>query len=183
MFAIRKARYEDAEAIANIHVKTWKSTYTDLLEERDLSNMTYENRKALWETILRIQREEQATYVIYNEEKIVGFISGGPERTKRFAYDAEIYTIYLLDDYQRKGLGARLLKAFAQSMKERGHQSLLVWVLKQNPSSRFYERYQAKPVGQEDTTIGEGIYQETAYGWKDIEELLALLEGVSESKS
>ncbi|MFC4559125.1 GNAT family N-acetyltransferase [Virgibacillus kekensis] len=175
MFTIRKAVYDDAEAIAEIHVSSWKSTYTDLLEEKDISNITYENRKALWETILRIKKKEQCTLVIEDFEKIVGFISGGPERTKRFNYDSEIYTIYLLDDYQRQGLGAKLLKSFTEEMKDRGYKSILVWILTQNPSSRFYERFNAEPVGEELTTIGEGTYQETAYGWNDIDELLKKL--------
>ncbi|WP_077324960.1 GNAT family N-acetyltransferase [Virgibacillus siamensis] len=172
MFKVRKASYEDATAIADIHVSSWKSTYTDLLDEKDLSNITYENRRALWETVLRMQKKEQLTFVIHNEEKIVGFISGGPERTKRFNYDGEIYTIYLLDEFQKLGLGTRLLKVFSEGMKEIGYQSILVWILTQNPSSRFYERYQAQPVGEEVSTIGEGTYQETAYGWDNIDQLL-----------
>ncbi|PAV29326.1 GNAT family N-acetyltransferase [Virgibacillus profundi] len=175
MFSIRKATFEDAETIAHIHVTSWKSTYSDLLDERDLSNITYENRKALWETVLRIRKKDQCTFVIHNEDKVVGFISGGPERTKRFHYDSEIHTIYLLDEYQKMGLGAILLKAFAEEMKSLGKKSILVWILKQNPSSRFYERYYAKPVGEEAISIGEGSYKETAYGWESIDELLRLM--------
>ncbi|ASN06612.1 GNAT family N-acetyltransferase [Virgibacillus necropolis] len=176
MFQTRKAVYDDAEAIANIHITSWKSTYKELLNEKDISNITYENRLALWETILKIQKEDQCTFVIYNEEKIVGFVNGGPERTKRFSHDSEIYTIYLLDEYQRLGLGADLLQVFAEDMKAKGSNSILVWVLKQNPSSKFYVRYQAEPVGVEETTIGEGTYQETAYGWESIDELLCLIK-------
>lgn len=175
MFFIRKARLDDAEAIADIHVTSWKSTYVDLLDEKDLSNMTFENRKILWETKLQVQKKNQCTFVIHNEEKIAGFISGGPERTKRFNYESEIYTIYLLPEYQKQGLGTRLLRVFAEEMKQQGHQSLLVWILKKNPSSRFYERYNAKSVGEEETSIGEGIYQETAYGWEHIDELLNIV--------
>jgi len=176
MYSIRKAVYEDAETIANIHVSSWKNTYKDLIDEKDISNMTYDNRKILWEAVLKVQNEDRCTFVIHDAEKIVGFISGGPERTKRFEYDAEIYNIYLLPNYQKQGLGAQLLKVFAEEMNLKNHKSILVWILKQNPSSRFYERYQAKPVGTEQTSIGEGTYQETAYGWENIDELLSLLK-------
>ncbi|SHG21075.1 GNAT family N-acetyltransferase [Ornithinibacillus halophilus] len=177
MYSIREANFEDAASIANVHVSSWKSTYQELLEEKDLSNMTYENRKTLWETILKIQKDNQRTYVMErtHDNKIVGFISGGPERTKRFDFDAEIYNIYLLDEFQKKGLGAQLLHKFTLEMKNLGFESILVWVLTRNPSSRFYERYQAKPIGTEDTTIGKGTYQETAYGWKQLDKLLELL--------
>ncbi|MUK88769.1 GNAT family N-acetyltransferase [Ornithinibacillus sp. L9] len=178
MFTIRKGNFEDAEQIADVHVSSWKSTYQELLDEKDLSNITYENRKTLWETILKIQKQDQCVYIIKQNEddKIIGFISGGPERTKNFNYDGEIYSIYLLDEYQKKGLGARLLKVFAERMKVLGYRSILVWVLTQNPSSRFYERYQAKPIGTEKVTIGQGTYQETAYGWGNIDDLLKLID-------
>ncbi|MBM7600196.1 L-amino acid N-acyltransferase YncA [Virgibacillus halotolerans] len=175
MYSIRRATLEDADTITTIHVKSWKSTYSELLDQEDLSNITYENRRALWEAVLSMEKKGTCTFVIYDEKQIVGFVSGGPERTKRFGYDSEIYNIYLLDEFQKKGLGARLLNAFAKEMKELGHESILVWVLKQNPSSRFYERYHAEPVGEEITTIGDGRYQETAYGWKHIDALLDLL--------
>lgn len=173
MYSIRKADYADAEVIANIHVISWKHVYTDLVDEKDLSNTTYDNRKILWQTVLKMQKKQQWTFVLMDGETVVGFISGGPERTKRFDYDGEIYNIYLLPEYQRKGLGGMLLQAFAEEIREHSYTSLLVWVLTQNPSSRFYERYEAKPVGKEQTTIGEGTYQETAYGWGNIDDLLA----------
>ncbi|MFD2042803.1 GNAT family N-acetyltransferase [Ornithinibacillus salinisoli] len=179
MFTIRKGNLGDADQIANVHVSSWKSTYKELLDEKDLSNITYENRKTLWETILKIQKQGQCTYIIQRnqDDKIVGFVSGGPERTKNFNhFDGEIHTIYLLEEYQKQGLGARLLKVFAEQMKTLGYQSILVWVITQNPSSRFYERYEAKPIGTEKVTIGEGTYQETAYGWQSIDDLLQRLD-------
>ncbi|SES68892.1 L-amino acid N-acyltransferase YncA [Oceanobacillus limi] len=179
MFTVRSANFEDAEYIANVHVSSWKSTYKELLDEKDLSNITYENRKTLWETILKIQKENQCTFVMEKKDdgKIVGFVSGGPERTKNFHYDGEIYSIYLTDEYQKMGLGTQLLQTFVKEMKEIGYQSILVWVLTQNPSSRFYERFEAQPVGTEKVTIGKGTYQETAYGWENIEDLLKKIEG------
>ncbi|MBM7571424.1 GNAT family N-acetyltransferase [Aquibacillus albus] len=173
MFHIRKAELKDAEKIANVHLKSWKSTYSDLINEQDMSNITYENRKTLWETILKMPMKGQPALVIHDDkEEIIGFISGGKERTKRFGYDGEIYAIYLLGEYQRKGLGSMLLEAFAKEMKKEGYQSILVWVLTQNPTSQFYLDYGAKQIDKEETTIGQGTYQETAFGWKNIDELL-----------
>ncbi|UOQ43541.1 GNAT family N-acetyltransferase [Halobacillus salinarum] len=173
MAFIREARFEDAETIANIHVASWKSTYKDLIDERDLSNITVENRIALWETVLRTPVNGQIAYVIENDNgEVVGFVSGGRERTKNYGYDGEIYSIYLLDQYQRKGYGSKLLQAVAASMAKEGYQSLLVWVLTHNPSSAFYTNLGAHPVEAERVTIGQGTYEETAFGWKDIHQLL-----------
>ncbi|MCP3032459.1 GNAT family N-acetyltransferase [Halobacillus sp. A1] len=173
MAHVRAAQLEDAEQIANIHIKSWKSTYKDLIDEQDMSNITLENRMALWETVLKSPINGQVAFVIENNKgEVVGFVSGGKERTKNYTYDGEIYAIYLLDEYQRIGYGSWLLNSFAQAMKAAGYQSLLVWVLTRNPSANFYKVLGAKPVEAEEVTIGSGTYEETAYGWNDINDLL-----------
>ncbi|GGF16275.1 N-acetyltransferase [Halobacillus andaensis] len=176
MAQLRVAKFEDAEQIANIHIQSWKSTYKDLIDEQDLSNITLENRVALWETILKSPINGQIAYVIENDDgQVVGFVSGGKERTKKYSYDGEIYAIYMLDNYQRMGYGSMLLSTFAKAMKEVGYESLLVWVLTRNPSAKFYKILGAKPVEAEEVTIGQGTYEETAYGWEDINELIEKL--------
>ncbi|TGB05325.1 GNAT family N-acetyltransferase [Halobacillus salinus] len=170
---VRVAKFEDAEKIANIHVRSWKSTYKDLLDERDVSNSNVENRIALWETVLRKPVNGQIAYVVENDEgEPVGFVSGGKERTKNYGFDGEIYAIYLLEEYQRQGYGSIMLQTFAHAMKEAGYESLLVWVLTKNPSSHFYSKLGAHPVEAEQVTIGQGTYEETAFGWKEIDHLL-----------
>lgn len=177
MFQIRKARLEDAEDIAFVHVRSWKSVYSELIDEQDVSNITLENRLALWESILRMSGDGQVALVLQNEDdKVIGFISGGKERTKRFGYDGEIYAVYLLDEYQRQGLGTKLLHAFCEEMYEAGHRSLLVWVLTENPSQAFYINLGAEQVEKEDTIIGTGTYQEAAYGWTDLQQLIKRLK-------
>ncbi|WP_082234743.1 GNAT family N-acetyltransferase [Halobacillus massiliensis] len=174
MMQVRKAKFEDAEQIANIHIESWKSTYKDLIDEQDLSNITLENRIALWETILKAPVNGQIALVIENEHsELVGFISGGKERTKKYNYDGEIYAVYLLDRYQRKGYGSRLLQRFAEEMHKHEYHSLLVWILTRNPSADFYRKFGAAPVEAEEVTIGQGTYEETAYGWENLSELVS----------
>ncbi|ENH95709.1 GNAT family acetyltransferase [Gracilibacillus halophilus YIM-C55.5] len=138
MYQIRKARLEDVEAIAEVHVNSWKATYKDLINEQDMSNITIEHRIVLWETILKLPNHKQPVIVVEEDNEIVGFASGGKERTERFGFDGEIFAIYLLPTHQGKGLGKLLLKAFAEEMKQLDYQSLLVWVLTNNPTNQFY---------------------------------------------
>ncbi|SEH95787.1 L-amino acid N-acyltransferase YncA [Halobacillus karajensis] len=180
---VRPARFEDAETIAEIHVNSWKSTYEDLIDEQDLSNTTLEHRIALWETVLKTPLNGQIAFVIENGEgDVVGFVSGGKERTKNYGYDGEIYAIYLLDEYQGKGYGKEMLKVFSEGMVAAGYKSLLVWVLTHNPSSQFYIKYGADPIEAEKVTIGQGTYEETAYGWNDLRKLTERLRDESEKK-
>ncbi|GAB2533725.1 GNAT family N-acetyltransferase [Gracilibacillus alcaliphilus] len=175
MYQIRKATLEDAKFIAEVYIHSWKATYQDLINEQDLSNTTVDHHQIYWETILKLSRKQQPVTVIEDQGEIVGFISGGKERTERFGYDGEIFAIYLLPDYQGKGLGKQLLKAFAEEMQELGYQSLLIWVLTHNPTHHFYLHFGAEKIEQEQTTIGDGTYQETAYGFSSIQKLLQQL--------
>ncbi|GAA0490542.1 GNAT family N-acetyltransferase [Salinibacillus aidingensis] len=170
MYTVRKASFHDAAGIAHVHVDSWRSTYKDLVRKQDLDQETsYENRKAFWETILKKHYKNQILYVGVNEQnQVIGFISGGAERSKKFDYDGEIYAVYILEQYQGFGLGKALLNAFMKEALQLGYQSVLVWVLTANPSGKFYEYFGAKPIEAEEITIGEGTYEETAFGWPQI---------------
>lgn len=174
MYRVREAKLEDAGAIASVHVKSWLTTYGNIIKHEDLKQViSYEWRKAQWEGILKSRTISRFIYVAETEDgEIVGFISGGKERSKKFPYDGEIYAIYILQEHQGKGLGGMLLNTFAITLKENGYQSVLVWVLTSNPSSKFYEYFGAQPVDADHITIGSGTYEETAYGWDHIDDLL-----------
>jgi len=45
--------------------------------------------------------------------RVVGFITGGDERNKDDIYRGEIYTLYVLKHFQRRGIGGRLVSALA----------------------------------------------------------------------
>lgn len=170
MYNIRKAKLEDAKSIAHVHIESWKSTYQHLLQSKDIESIQLEHRITLWETVLK--KSGQIVLVAENESgNIIGFISGGKERTKRFGYDGEIYAVYVLEQYHKKGIGTKLLQSFVKHMKKESFRSLLVWVLTKNEHKAFYERYGAAPVEAEEVTIGSGTYEETAYGWKSLREL------------
>ncbi|PKR78252.1 GNAT family N-acetyltransferase [Halalkalibacillus sediminis] len=173
MVTVRKARLEDAEHIAEVHDKTWRSTYEPIIKEADLQQVkSFQTRKIMWETALQSSKINQDVFVAVNEnDEVLGFISGGKERTENFDYEGEIYDIYILEQYQGEGVGRLLLKAFVDSCEENGYTSLLVWILTKNPAGRFYTRHGAAKVEAENVTIGEGTYEETAYGWKDLNEL------------
>ncbi|SES97849.1 L-amino acid N-acyltransferase YncA [Salinibacillus kushneri] len=170
MFSVRKAVLSDASFIAKVHVDSWRSTYRNLVREEDLAQeASYEHRKVFWETILKKHFHNQILYVAENDDnQVVGFVSGGEERSKKFDYDGEIYAIYLLEEYQGLGIGKTLLNAFMEEAQRLGYQSILVWVLTLNPSSHFYQYLGAQPIEAEEITIGEGTYEETAYGWPNI---------------
>jgi GNAT superfamily N-acetyltransferase len=103
------------------------------------------------------------------QRQIVGFASGGPVRDPRSAlYKGELYAIYLLTRAQRSGLGRQLVVAVARHFVRRDINSMLVWVLADNPARHFYEALGGTYVRMKMEAVGDDMHKELAYGWKDI---------------
>jgi GNAT superfamily N-acetyltransferase len=104
-------------------------------------------------------------------KEIVGFAHSGPERSGHPLYTGELYAIYLLAAYQRRGLGHQLMRAVVNGLLNQGLSSLLVWVLAANPARAFYEALGGQYVTEREITIGTARLTEVAYGWRDMREL------------
>ncbi|MEH1967766.1 MULTISPECIES: GNAT family N-acetyltransferase [unclassified Nostoc] len=98
---------------------------------------------------------------------MVGFASGGQERTGDRLYQGELYAIYILEKYQRQGLGYCLVSTIATRLLQPGISSMLVWVLDDNPASRFYQSLGGQQVYQKQIEIATVQLVEVAYGWTD----------------
>lgn len=174
---IRKAEIIDAEQLARVHVDSWRTTYTNLISESYLSQMSVERIKNNWEWTFKNLTKDQVIYVGLNdEEHIIGFACGGQCREADFEFDGELYAIYLLKKAQGQGDGKRLFSAVVESLQNDGYESMMVWVLQGNPAINFYTAMGGELIGQKDITIGEDKLIEMAYGWRNIRDKKYLCE-------
>lgn len=164
---IRKATPLDAEGIARVHVESWKSTYINIVPEDFLKNLSYEKRVEYWYSAI----PDGEVYVAKNEEgEVIGFASGGKERSRKYPkYNGELYAIYILQEYQGKGVGKLLIKPIVKELKRQGISSMLVLVLEDNPSRKFYEKLGAKKIDSIIVEIGGVQLNELVYVWEDID--------------
>jgi GNAT superfamily N-acetyltransferase len=167
---IRPAVIYDARAIAEVHVESWKSTYRGIFPEALLKGLSVEKRESSWRDSLAAHEPPSAITMVGCDPRgnVVSFISGGKERTGQLGCDGEIYAIYLLQEAQRKGLGALLVRQFVHELDARGFGSMAVWVLALNPSRRFYERLAGTVIGQQQIERGGQPFSEVAYGWQSL---------------
>jgi GNAT superfamily N-acetyltransferase len=130
-----------------------------------LANLSYEQQGQVWGHSLSTLSGAAAMYVAETAaEEVVGFGHGGSERSGNPVYTGELYAIYLLAAYQRRGLGHQLLQAVVNGLLTHGLASLLVWVLAANPSRAFYEALGGQYVAEQGITIGTARLTEVAYG-------------------
>jgi ribosomal protein S18 acetylase RimI-like enzyme len=155
-FRFRKANLKDSTGLAYVHVHSWRTTYEGIVSHEYLQSLSIEEREQKWVQILSGSHH---TYVCeVDDGKIVGFVSFGKERSGEF--EGELYAIYLLEEYQGKGIGKELFGIAATGLKKQGYNSMWVWVLKENPSKHFYYALKPTLIKEEILTIGGESHQE-----------------------
>lgn len=136
--------------------------------------MPYEDFEDRWRGWLRNVGEPRLAYRMAElpSDRIVGFATGGPRHVPLYTeYAGALYTLYLLREHQRAGIGQRLLGSVARALAGGGTYSLLAWVLTRNPSRRFYEAMGGELLGSQEIEIGGARLEEVAYGWLCLHEL------------
>ncbi|MEW6092378.1 MAG: GNAT family N-acetyltransferase [Chloroflexota bacterium] len=173
MVTIRKATPADAPGIALVHVDSWRTTYKGIVADEFLQSLSVEHRAQAWAEILANPEHPAFLFVAENEgEEIMGFVSGRTERDHDAEYTGEVGAIYLLKQAQGQGTGRRMMQAAARELMQRGHLSMLLWVLKDNfPARKFYEALGGKYLREKPIQIGEQSLIEVAYGWNDLNTL------------
>jgi ribosomal protein S18 acetylase RimI-like enzyme len=185
---IRPAVPDDACGIARVHVDTWRTTYPGIMPAEVLANLSYAARERIWRRNLETAGQDGTVHYVAEHTapdasdaarspsgEIVGFAGGGPDLSGDPDHTGQVYAIYLLEPYQRRGVGRQLFCAVTRRLAEAGMRSLLVWVAAQNPSRRFYEALGGVPVRERQEEIGGASLDVVAYGWPDVTPLIGAL--------
>lgn len=177
---LRRVTKADAGAIARVHVLAWQEAYNGILPDEFLASLSIERREEFWATQLGDPAIASGIFVAEGRRgEVVGFSSAGRARAQDLGFEGELYAIYLLAVHQGKGLGRSLFHAAANSVYQSGLRSMMLWVLKDNPTRGFYEHLGGKVFREQPLEIGSSQYLEVAYGWADLLPILRHGAGIS----
>lgn len=166
---VRFAAVEDAHAIAEVRIGTWRSAYRGIVPDTALAALSIDENAREWVDRLRRENSVMDTFVaVAPDGRVVGYASCGPRRDGPGTFAGELYAIYVLDDAQGHGAGRALVRRVARRLEERGMPSMLLWVFEENTAGRaFYERLGGRLVGRQSFELGGKEMVEVAYGWED----------------
>ena len=167
---IRAAAPNDVEAIAHIHVETWRSTYAGIIPDAYLVRMNVDRQRRMWRQLLHGGGRGHHVFVAeLGDREVVGFASCGPARRsalpRRAPYDGEIYTLYVAVDHQGHGHGERLLAVCFGTLRDQDKTAAIVWVLAANPARFFYEAKGGHKVAERIESFAGAELAELAFGW------------------
>lgn len=138
--SIREAVIDDAPAIAEVHIASWRWAYRGQLPDETLDALEVAERETRWREA--IPDPSTIVLVAVVNGAIVGFVSTGPaDDDDASPGTAELYAIYLEERAAGHGVGRALLERAVDGMRTAGFSQASLWVLDSNERGRrFYER-------------------------------------------
>jgi|GEM_PF-413062 len=194
MILIRPAASTDATALAAVQVATWRSAYSGIIPHSYLERLHVGRVSRRWHAMLALPRttvwlaEQLHTRPAGSSQsshpestQVLGFAAAGPEMEGDSEYRACLQGLYVLPAFQGQGIGGMLLRTAVAGLISEGYPNLILWVLRANPVTRYYERLGGRPVRSRIARIGGAALTVTGYGWTELAVLQCTLAQTQDS--
>ena len=160
-FRFRDATEEDISELGKLHAITWAETY-------NAKNPNIQLRQYQWQKTFTEENDGSwfCILVVNAKNELVGFAKGKINKDEHTSQlHGDLNKIYLLNDYQRLGLGKKLFTLVVQRFLSKGVNDMSLFGVPQNPSCAFHEA-----MGGERLYSERGIF-DGCYRWTDLKKL------------
>lgn len=160
---VREASTGDVPAIADLHVRSWRSAYRGIVPDAILDGLSVEARRDTWLRVIGRAASDPANegrvWIVEESGAVRGFAETRPSRDEDvLPGTGEVHSIYLAPEAWGRGLGQRLLAHAADDLRARGFAPLVLWVIEGNARGRrFYERAGWQPDGGRQPIDFDGV--------------------------
>jgi ribosomal protein S18 acetylase RimI-like enzyme len=140
---IREATVDDAAAIAEVHVASWRWAYDGLLPASVLDELSVDDRAEWWRSAFG-RWDGRVIVAVDGRGNVVGFASVGAtgDDDDPPAGTGQLFAIYVVPAVAGTGTGRALLDRAESILRERDFGRATLWVLETNERARrFYERH------------------------------------------
>jgi ribosomal protein S18 acetylase RimI-like enzyme len=139
---LRPATNADCRNLAEVQIASWQAAYRGILPEHALETLSVKSFETVWKHNLVNPTRNNVVAIV--KDDIAGFVSYGPSRDRDMdrRKTAEVYGIYLLEEFWGGGLGLALMNLAVEDLSSTGFREASLWVLSENEKARrFFERY------------------------------------------
>ncbi len=140
---VRQAAVADADAIADVHARSWPSTYQGLLPDRLIADVVAgrDRRAAAFRERLTDESSPQRIWAAIDGDVVVGMTIWSPSRDEDATEStADLEAIYLDPEVIGQGIGRALMRRVVEDIAQAGFTEATLWVLDTNDRARrFYE--------------------------------------------
>jgi ribosomal protein S18 acetylase RimI-like enzyme len=166
MMPIRPATVADADAIAALHVASWRSAYRGILKDGTLGPALDGERRAHWRRKLAAMAPTDAVLIVEGQGFIAAWAEGDP------GFGAYIDSLHVHPERRSAGLGRRLLGAAMRRVADRGEARAYLWVFDGNTRAiDFYRRLGGEIVERGFDEIDGLQVAQSRIAWRDTSRL------------
>jgi RimJ/RimL family protein N-acetyltransferase len=148
---IRQATPDDADAIAELHMRSAEVGFTNIFAGSDLAMSREELAADWWERLQHDARLNRSTLVAESDEQIVGVLIAGPD-----PYDSavgRVSRLYIDPQTWSQGVAGQLLDACITRLRELRCRVATAWIMEPNLRAQaVVERLGAKRTGARQPT-------------------------------
>jgi GNAT superfamily N-acetyltransferase len=108
----------------------------------------------------------------FENKKIVWMLIYGASRNEKYPNAWEIYAIYVLDEYQKLGIGKKLFFEWIQELLNLGYNDMIVNVLEWNKTINFYKKYWWNVVWDRNDSLGKLTIHEFVMLFENLKEII-----------
>ena len=164
LIEIRRAKPDDAAAVADTHDEAWRTAYQGIIPGTELDRLITRRGPAWWSSAIR---KGSRIALLQFGDKIAGYANYGRNRARSLFYDGEIYELYLRPEFQGLGFGRRLFNAARKDLTQSGLKTMVVWALSDNePAVEFYRALGGRAVARSSERFGNKTLDKVAYAWQ-----------------
>ena len=144
---LRDGRVDDAEDVEAVHYSSREAVYAGKVADWPPPGPDRTGRVERWRAWLA--DPEISSIIAEIDGEIVGFCTIRPSQDEDASDDtAEMPTLYIRPDVWHRGIGRVLCQACVDRARERGFETLTLWVLEVNGRARaFYKAFGFVPDG------------------------------------
>lgn len=131
---IRQAQECDVDGLAKVHIQAWHETYTNLIDQAFLNQISIEKSKIMFAKMYK------DNIVALDGTEVIGFAGFSSARNCNMPNCGEIFALYVLQSHQKFGIGKTLMLECINQLKH--FDAIIVWVLASNVKAiGFYEHF------------------------------------------
>jgi GNAT superfamily N-acetyltransferase len=163
---VRPATVDDAEAIETVRIATWRASYRGIVPDAYLDSLEIKSSRVDRLRAAIDRADAGARVVGVADSQVIGMgIAGAPEDDQMPKDVGEIFAVYVLPEWQGRGVGRTLLARLISALQALGYQSAILWTLRDlPPTRRFYEANGWAFDGAEATHDWHGLVYLVRYG-------------------
>ena len=138
-YIIRLANQNDCKELSELKHQVWTETYRGIYSDEKIDNFDYLKNEKYFLDIINDKSID--LYIVEDQNKIVGYMSCGTPLRPYKDYKQDVGLLYILQKYQRKGIGKELFNIAYRRIKENGYKKFFISCNKYNTSAQaFYKK-------------------------------------------